>query len=81
MATTRLMTIKAGRGRSIAKALKDTIDYMENPSKTDYGEWISSYECDVMTADAEFMLSKQRYSALTGREQERGGVITEINFP
>jgi len=75
MATTRLMTIKAGRGRNIAKVLKDTIDYMENPLKTDYGEWISSYECDVMTADAEFMLSKQRYSALTGREQERGGVI------
>ena len=75
MATTRLMTLKSGRGRSIARALKETIDYMENPLKTDNGEWISSYECDVMTADAEFLLSKQRYVALTGREQERGGVI------
>ena len=75
IATTRLMTIKTGRGRNIARALKDTIDYMENPLKTDYGEWVSSYECDVMTADTEFLLSKQRYAALTGREQERGGVI------
>ncbi|MCL1884641.1 MAG: relaxase/mobilization nuclease domain-containing protein [Defluviitaleaceae bacterium] len=75
MATTRLLTIKSGRGRSIARALKETIEYMENPLKTDGGEWVSSYECDVMTADAEFLLSKQRYAALTGREQERGGVI------
>ena len=35
----------------------------------------SSYECDAVTADNEFMLSKQRYASLTGREQERGGVI------
>jgi len=56
-------------------ALKDSIDYIENPLKTDGGEWISSYECDARTADAEFLLSKQRYAALTGREQDRGGVI------
>ena len=48
---------------------------MENPEKTDGGELISSYECDAMTVDNEFMLSKQRYASLTGREQERGGVI------
>ena len=75
MATTRLMALKSGRGRSVARALKDSIDYMENPLKTDNGEWISSYECDARTADNEFMLSKQKYAALTGREQERGGVI------
>jgi hypothetical protein len=69
------MTIKSGRGRSIARALSDSIGYFENPLKTDGGEWISSYECDVMTADAEFLLAKQRYAALTGREQERGGVV------
>ena len=30
---------------------------------------ISSYECDYMTADAEFLLSKAKYKAVTGREQ------------
>ena len=75
MATTRLMTIKAGRGRSVARALKDSIDYMENPLKTDNGEWISSYECDARTADNEFLLSKQRYAALTGRDQGKKDVI------
>ena len=32
---------------------------------------ISSYGCDHMTADAEFLLSKAKYKASTGREQRR----------
>ena len=32
---------------------------------------ISSYACDHMTADAEFLLSKAKYRAVTGREQRR----------
>ena len=32
---------------------------------------ISSYGCDHMTADAEFLLSKAKYRAVTGREQRR----------
>ena len=43
----------------------------QNPDKTQGGELISSYECDYMTADAEFLLSKAKYKAATGREQRR----------
>ena len=75
MATTRLMALHVGSGRSVARALKDSVDYMENPLKTDGGELISSYECDARTADAEFFLSKQKYSALTGRDQVKRDVI------
>ena len=32
---------------------------------------ISSYGCDHMTVDAEFLLSKAKYKAVTGREQRR----------
>ena len=32
---------------------------------------ISSYACDHMTADTEFLLSKAKYKATTGREQRR----------
>ena len=32
---------------------------------------ISAYECDHMTADAEFLLAKAKYKAITGREQKR----------
>ena len=44
----------------------------QNPNKTQGGELISSYECDYMTADAEFLLSKGKSTrAATGREQRR----------
>ena len=75
MATTRLTAIHTGKGRGVAKALKDSIDYMENPLKTDNGELISTYECDARPADAEFLLAKQRYAALTGRDQGGRDVI------
>jgi hypothetical protein len=75
MATTRIMTIHAGKGRSVAKALKDVTDYMENPLKTEDGELISSFECDARTADAEFLLSKTQYLSLTGRLQGKKDVI------
>ena len=75
IATTRIMPLHTGKGRSLARALRDSVTYMENPLKTDDGEWISSYECDIETIDNEFLLSKHRYALLTGREQERGGVI------
>jgi len=65
----------AGTGRSVAQALRDSVDYMENPLKTDNGEWISAYECDARSADKEFYLSKQRYASLTGRSQGKEDVI------
>jgi len=75
MATTRIIPLHIGKGRSVAKALSDSIDYMANPFKTDKGEWISSYECDARTADNEFLLSKQQYASLTGRSQGAKDVI------
>lgn len=65
MATTRLMPLHIGKGRTVSTAIADIIDYTENPQKTDYGKFIYGYECDTRTADAEFVLSKQQYSRLT----------------
>jgi hypothetical protein len=42
-----------------------------NPEKTRNGDLILAYECDPATADAEFLLSKAKYKAITGREQKR----------
>lgn len=75
MATTRIMPLHTGKGRSVAKALKDVADYMENPLKTEDGELISSYECAPESADAEFLLAKGRYVSLTGRDQGKRDVI------
>ena len=68
-ATTYLKRHKISKGDTIAKSLKDRFDYGMNPDKTQEGELISSYECDHMTANAEFLLAKAKYRAITGREQ------------
>jgi len=44
--------------------LKDRFDYGQNSEKAEGGELISSYECDYMTTDAEFLLSKAKYTAI-----------------
>jgi len=74
MAATRLIPLHVGK-RTIARALADRIVYAENPDKTDGGELITSYECDPLTADAEFSLSKREYYLLTGRDQGDKNVI------
>ena len=53
------------------QSLSDRFDYGQNPEKTLDGMLIRAYECDPMTADAEFLLSKSQYKAITGREQKR----------
>ena len=70
-ATTYFKKHKISKGETVAQSLKERFDYGQNPDKTEGGELISSYGCDHMTADAEFLLSKAKYKAATGREQRR----------
>ena len=71
MATTRLIPHHISSGRTIAESMQDRFDYGKDPAKTLDGALIRSYECDPMTADAEFLLTKAMYKAITGREQDR----------
>ena len=59
------------KGETIAESLADRFDYGKDPEKTDGGELICAYECDLESADAEFLLSKAKYLAITRREQKR----------
>ena len=52
MATTRIIPLHAGKGRTVGKAISDIIDYVKNPEKTDHGRLIASYQCDSCVADA-----------------------------
>lgn len=70
-ATTFLKAHRISKGETIAQSMKDRFDYGKNPDKTLNGELIRAYECDPLTADAEFLLSKAKYKAVTGREQAR----------
>ena len=65
------MTHKISEGKSILESMSDRFDYGQNPAKTLDGELILSYECDPLTADAEFLLAKAKYKAITGREQKK----------
>ena len=37
MATTRIMPLHVGKGRTESRAISDIIDYVANPKKTDNG--------------------------------------------
>ena len=75
MATTRLMPLHIGKGRTVGTAIQAIIDYVENPEKTDYGNLIASWQCDSRVADREFLLSKQQYIRNTGRVRGSDDVI------
>ena len=75
MATTRIMPLHIGKGRTESQAVSDIIDYVANPQKTDNGKLITGYGCDSRTADAEFLLAKRQYIAATGRVRGADDVI------
>lgn len=71
MATTYFKPHHISKGETIAQSMKDRFDYGQNPEKTQGGDLVLAYECDPKTADAEFLLSKAKYKAVTGREQKK----------
>ena len=75
MATTRIMPLHIGKGRTESRAISEIIDYVANPQKTDHGRLITGYECDSRVADVEFMLAKRQYIAATGRVRGADDVI------
>jgi hypothetical protein len=58
--------------------LTDRTDYSKNPEKTNDGEYISAYACDPAIVNAQFLLSKRQYKALTGREQKNDVIAYQI---
>lgn len=66
------------KGKSIADCLADRTDYVQNPAKTNQGEYISSYECASKTVQGEFLLSKRIYSNITSREQAKDVIAYQI---
>ena len=75
MATTRIMPLHVGKGRTESRAISDIIDYVANPQKTDNGRLIAGFACDSRTVDAEFLLAKRQYIVATGRVRGADDVI------
>src|SRR5574344_50406 len=78
MAATRLIALHVNKGKTVAQCLADRTDYSQNASKTNDGEFISSYECDPKTADEEFLLSKRQYQHITGRQQRNNIIAYQL---
>ena len=76
MATTRLIPLHAGKGRTVAEALGRTTDYVKNPEKTNGGDLVTVYRCNPsIVVDQEFLFSKRQYATITGRDQKEHDVI------
>ncbi len=75
MATTRIMPLYIGKGRTESKAVSDIIDYVSNPQKTDNGRLVTGFACDSRVADAEFLLAKREYISTTGRVRGADDVL------
>ena len=78
MAATRLIALHQNKGKSVAKSLGDRTDYAKNPEKTEKGELVTSYACDPMTVDEEFLLQKRQYSHITGKSPRHDIIAYQI---
>ena len=78
MAATRLMALHIKKGKALAQCLQERTDYASNPEKTEKGELVTAYECDPMTVDEEFLLSKRQYQHITGWHQKNDVIAYQI---
>lgn len=54
MATTRIMPLHIGKGRSVGTAVSDILEYVKDTEKTDQGRLVTCFQCNPEIADAEF---------------------------
>ena len=78
MAATRLIPLHAGKGRTVARSLRDRTDYAKNPEKTEKGELVTAYGCDPFTVDEEFMFQKRTYEQINGRHGRESVIAYQI---
>ena len=71
LAATRLIALHKNKGMTVAACLKNRTDYIENPDKTEQGQYVSSYACSALTADEEFMLTKRQYDLCERTKAEK----------
>ena len=79
MAATRLIAMHGNKGKTIAQCLKDRTDYAKNADKTENGQYVSSYACNIDIVDKEFAASKDEYFRNT-RRINPGDIIACLPF-
>ena len=61
MATTRIMPLHVGKGRTESRAISDIIDYVANPQKTDNGRLIEDLRVTAERLMRSFFSKKAVY--------------------
>ena len=69
---------RQNKGKSIGACLHNHTSYVQNPDKTEQGQYVSSYACSALTADEEFMLTKRQYDLVNGRRQKSDVIAYQI---
>ena len=80
MATTRIMPLHIGKGRTESRAISDIIDYVANPQKTDNGKLIGILTAqDIVEAvDDELGEDYAKLAGLTAEEDLHEKTSTSI---
>ena len=78
MAATRLIAMHTNKGLTLAQSIAARTDYAKNPEKTEKGQLVTSYACDPMTCEEEFLLQKRLYEQVTGLTQRRDVIAYQI---
>ena len=68
MATTRIMSLHISKGKNVNQSIRERLDYIMNPDKTEGGTLVSTYGCAQKIAANEFMLYRTEYLMNTGRD-------------
>jgi len=75
MAATWIKPLHVNKGKTIAQTLADRTDYAGNPEKTEKGDLVFGYACDPLTADKQFLKTKEDYEDYTGRDQGHRNIL------
>ncbi len=68
MATTQIKSLHINSKKTAEQSIKDRLDYIMNPDKTEAGTLISTSGCAARTAANEFALHRSAYLTNTGRK-------------
>lgn len=71
MATTRLIPMHVIKGQTVAHTVHERLSYAINPEKTNSGQLVKAYGCELETTAGEMLLCKKEYETYIGRSEEK----------
>lgn len=70
MAATRIMPLYVNKGKTAKQSLKERLDYVLNPDKTDNYCYVKGFKCDPEIAVSQFVSYRNIYKYRTERDYD-----------